>query len=115
MAFFESAITILGNIIVVLGAALGSYGLINLFEAYGSDNPGAKSQGIKQLVAGAGVAIIGLVLIPLLQTSIDDATSTTGATAAAFHYEQMAEAPAATPLRIVARQDDVEYIVYLTA
>ena len=28
--------------------------------------PGAKSQGMKQLVAGGGVALIGTTLIPLL-------------------------------------------------
>ena len=31
-----------------------------------SDNPGAKSQGIKQLMAGGGVVLIGTTLIPLL-------------------------------------------------
>ena len=30
------------------------------------DNPGAKSQGMKQLMAGAGVAVVGMVLVPLL-------------------------------------------------
>ena len=39
---------------------------INLLEGYGSDNPAAKSQGIKQLMAGGGVVLIGLQLIPLL-------------------------------------------------
>ena len=37
-----------------------------LLEGYGSDNPAAKSQGIKQLMAGGGVVLIGLQLIPLL-------------------------------------------------
>ena len=31
-----------------------------------NDNPGAKSQGIKQLMAGGGVALIGTTLVPLL-------------------------------------------------
>ena len=35
-------------------------------QGYGNDNPGAKSQGMKQLMAGAGVAIVGIVLVPLL-------------------------------------------------
>ena len=35
-------------------------------QGYGNDNPGAKSQGTKQLMAGGGVALIGLVLVPLL-------------------------------------------------
>ncbi len=43
-----------------------SGGAINLLEGYGNDNPGAKSQGMKQLMAGGGVALIGLVLVPLL-------------------------------------------------
>ena len=30
------------------------------------DNPGSKSQGVKQLVAGGGVALIGVTLVPLL-------------------------------------------------
>jgi hypothetical protein len=32
----------------------------------GNDNPGAKSQGMKQLMAGGGVALIGTTLVPLL-------------------------------------------------
>ena len=42
--------------------------MINLLEGYGSDNPGAKSQGIKQFVAGVGVVLIGTVLVPLLSS-----------------------------------------------
>ena len=38
----------------------------NLMEGYGNDNPGAKSQGIKQLMSGGGVILIGTQLIPLL-------------------------------------------------
>ena len=41
-------------------------GVVNLMEGYGNDNPGAKSQGIKQLMAGGGVVLIGTTLIPLL-------------------------------------------------
>mgnify|MGYP001060851727 CR=1 FL=1 len=37
-----------------------------LLEGYGNDNPGAKSQGMKQLMAGGGVALIGTTLVPLL-------------------------------------------------
>ncbi len=66
MAFFTAAIALLQTIVVILGAALGVWGLINLLEGYGSDNPGAKSQGIKQLVAGGGVALVGITLVPLL-------------------------------------------------
>ena len=66
MAFFQSAITTLQTLVIALGAGLGVWGGINLLEGYGQDNPGAKSQGIKQLMAGGGVALIGITLIPLL-------------------------------------------------
>ena len=51
---------------IALGAGLGIWGAINLLEGYGNDNPGAKSQGMKQLMAGGGVALIGTTLVPLL-------------------------------------------------
>ena len=66
MDFFNSAINVLQTLVIALGAGLGVWGLVNLMEGYGNDNPGAKSQGMKQLMAGAGVAVIGIVLVPLL-------------------------------------------------
>ena len=66
MAFFEQAITVLQTLVIALGAGLGIWGVINLLEGYGNDNPGAKSQGMKQLMAGAGVAVLVTVLVPLL-------------------------------------------------
>ena len=66
MAFFNSAIGVLQTLVIALGAGLGVWGVINLLEGYGNDNPGAKSHGMKQLMAGAGVAIVGIVLVPLL-------------------------------------------------
>ena len=53
-------------IVVGLGGALCVWGGVNLLEGYGADNPASKSQGIKQLVAGGGVALIGMTLVPLL-------------------------------------------------
>lgn len=66
MEFFTQAVNILKILVIALGAGLGVWGLINLLEGYGNDNPGAKSQGMKQLMAGGGVALIGITLIPLL-------------------------------------------------
>ena len=66
MEFFNQAITVLQTLVIALGAGLGIWGVINLLEGYGNDNPGAKSQGMKQLMAGAGVAVVGMVLVPLL-------------------------------------------------
>ena len=66
MEFFNQAIDVLKILVMALGAGLAVWGVINLLEGYGSDNPAAKSQGIKQLMAGGGVVLIGLQLIPLL-------------------------------------------------
>ena len=70
MEFFNSAVNTLQTIVIGLGGGLCVWGGVNLLEGYGQDNPGAKSQGVKQLMAGAGIAIIGLVLIPQLSTLI---------------------------------------------
>ena len=66
MDFFVQAVNVLKILVMAVGAGLGAWGVINLLEGYGSDNPGAKSQGIKQLMAGGGIVLIGLKLIPLL-------------------------------------------------
>ncbi len=55
MAFFQSAVGVLQTLVIALGAGLGI-----------CDNPAAKSQGMKQLMAGGGVALIGMILVPLL-------------------------------------------------
>ena len=50
MAFFNSAITVLQTLVIAFGAGLGVWGVVNLLEGYGNDNPGAKSQGMKHIV-----------------------------------------------------------------
>ena len=59
MQFFTSAIDTLQTLVVALGAGLGVWGVVNLLEGYGSDNPGSKSQGMKQLMAGGGIILLG--------------------------------------------------------
>ena len=68
MQFFASAVTTLQTLVVALGAGLAVWGVVNLLEGYGSDNAAAKSQGIKQLMAGGGIIVLGTTLIPLLST-----------------------------------------------
>ena len=68
MQFFTSAVSTLQTLVIALGAGLAVWGVINLLEGYGSDNPGAKSQGIKQLMAGGGVILLGTTLVPMLSS-----------------------------------------------
>ncbi len=41
--FFASAITTLQTLVIALGAGLGVWGVVNLLEGYGSDNPGSNA------------------------------------------------------------------------
>ena len=68
MAFFTSSVTVLQTLVIAIGAGLGLWGAVNLMEGYGNDNPGAKSQGMKQLMAGGGIALIGTTLVPILSS-----------------------------------------------
>ncbi|HEL1628392.1 TPA: Maff2 family protein [Streptococcus suis] len=70
MDFFTQGVDVLKTLVIAIGGGLGAWGVINLMEGYGNDNPGAKSQGIKQLTAGGGIVLIGLKLIPLLANLI---------------------------------------------
>ena len=45
MAFFNSAVGVLQTLVIALGAGLAVWGVINLLEGYGNDNPGANAHG----------------------------------------------------------------------
>ena len=61
MAFINQAVTVLQTLVIALGAGLAVWGVVNLMEGYGNDNPGAKAAGIRALktVAQTAVATIG--------------------------------------------------------
>ncbi len=72
-SFFTGAIDTLKTVVVLIGGGVAVWGVINLLEGYGNDNPGAKSQGMKQLMAGVGIALIGFTLVPQLSTMFSGA------------------------------------------
>ena len=43
MPLFTSPINILQTLVVAIGAGLAVWGVINLLEGYGNDNPGANA------------------------------------------------------------------------
>lgn len=43
MEFFGQAINTLSILVIAIGAGLGVWGVVNLLEDYGSDNPGANA------------------------------------------------------------------------
>lgn len=68
MEFFQQGVAVLTTLVTLIGAGLGLWGIVNLLEGYGNDNPGAKSQGMKQFMSGAGIVILGQTLVPVLAT-----------------------------------------------
>lgn len=64
LQFFQNSITTLQTVVSAIGAGIAVWGIVNLLEGYGNDNPGAKSQGIKQLMAGGGIVILAQTVIP---------------------------------------------------
>ena len=43
MEFFGQAINTLSILVIAIGAGLGVWGVVNLLEGYGSDNPAANA------------------------------------------------------------------------
>ena len=43
MSFFTQSVSTLQVIVVAIGAVFGVWGVINLLEGYGNDNPGANA------------------------------------------------------------------------
>ena len=69
-SFLQSGVKALKVVIIAVGGGLAVLGVVNPLEGYGNDNPGAKSQGMKQFMAGAGVMLIGALLVPKLSDLI---------------------------------------------
>lgn len=68
MGFFNNGVDVFVKVIVLIGAGLGVWGIVNLLEGYGNDNPGAKSQGMKQFMSGVGLVLVATLLVPQLKT-----------------------------------------------
>ena len=45
MQFFTDAVNVLKTLVIALGAGLAVWGVVNLLEGYGNDNPGANAHG----------------------------------------------------------------------
>lgn len=72
-AFISTAGTVLRSVIILIGAGVGVWGVVNLLEGYGNDNAGAKSQGMKQLMAGLGLILLGVIMVPVLINMMQNA------------------------------------------
>lgn len=44
MDFFTQAVSVIQTILILIGAGLGIWGVVNLLEGYGNDNRATRSQ-----------------------------------------------------------------------
>lgn len=72
-SFISTAGTVLRSVVILIGGGVGVWGVVNLLEGYGNDNAGAKSQGMKQLMAGLGLILLGIILVPVLISMMQSA------------------------------------------
>lgn len=75
-SFINKATDALKTVIILIGAGLGVWGLVNLLEGYGSDNAASKSQGMKQLMAGIALVVVAIIVVPELKKMMTDGTKT---------------------------------------
>ena len=71
--FISKTVTVLKSVVSLIGGGLAIFGVVNLIEGYGNDNAGAKSQGIKQTMAGLGLILLAAFVIPVLGTMMTGA------------------------------------------
>ena len=64
--FISKTVIVLQSVISLIGGGLAVFGVVNLIEGYGNDNAGAKSQGIKQTMAGLGLILLAIFVVPTL-------------------------------------------------
>lgn len=66
MEFFDTALSTIQTCVMLLGGGVALWGGIALLDGYSNDNGGAKSSGFKQVLAGGGIMLISMTLIPAL-------------------------------------------------
>lgn len=53
MEFFASAVDTLKVLVMAIGCGLGAWGIVNLLEGYGADNPASKAAGFYAITIDA--------------------------------------------------------------
>lgn len=66
MDFLQAIVDTASTVVIGFGAAIAIAGLIKFAEGKSQDNPGAQDEGIKKIVGGGIVMVIGYTLIPEL-------------------------------------------------
>ena len=72
-SFISTACKVLKALIILIGGGIGVWGVVNLVEGYGGDNPASKSQGMKQFMSGIALIILAIALVPELEGMMSSA------------------------------------------
>lgn len=66
MQFFATGTDIMRTLIILIGAGLVTWGIVNLIKGYIHNKDFYKSQGMKQFLAGFIMVLVASLLIPQL-------------------------------------------------
>lgn len=66
MDFWNAAVNVMKVLVMAYGAYLCVQGGMGLAEGFSHDNPAQKASGGKLLIAGGGVMLIGVIMVPML-------------------------------------------------
>ncbi len=66
MEFFNSAIDTLSTMVCAIGGGLAIWGLINIGQNIGDNDPAARRIGMNQLIGGGIIIFVGFQLVPKL-------------------------------------------------
>ena len=70
MEFFTSGVSLLQNIVTLLGAAAIIGGLVEVGKSQADNNPAVRATGIAMFIGGAIIIAVGQVIVPKLTTMI---------------------------------------------
>lgn len=71
MEIWTQGVAILGEIVFLGGLLILAYNVINIFTSLNSQNAEGKNHAGMGVAAGAGVMLVGKILIPMIATSIN--------------------------------------------
>lgn len=66
MEIFVAGVDIIKTITTLIGGGMVIVGGIQFFQGYSENNASQKAVGIGTFIGGAGIAFIGLTLVPML-------------------------------------------------
>ena len=66
MEIFKAGIDLIKSIVSTIGGSMVIIGLIGLFQSFSENNAERRQSGMALLVGGAGIALLGQTLIPML-------------------------------------------------